>query len=160
MRVLCAAAWFGVQAMQQQVYSSGGGCNQSRDTYSVTEHVQGVGPISPTACSNPQRCPDNAPVSPVALLLHECSFANVKVSSYRKGPDNFDEWCNRHKLPPEAVELLKGMLALDPKKRISATDAALVSKSCLLLQLVLYVFGLAGRCAVVAGTGPKEAQQR
>eukprot|EP00882_Tetradesmus_deserticola_P033893 GHRQ01038751.1.p1 GENE.GHRQ01038751.1~~GHRQ01038751.1.p1 ORF type:complete len:350 (+),score=162.66 GHRQ01038751.1:859-1908(+) len=52
-------------------------------------------------------------------------FANVKASSYRKGPENFDEWCKRHKLPAEAVELLKGMLALDPKKRISATDAVL-----------------------------------
>ncbi|WIA40855.1 hypothetical protein OEZ86_004522 [Tetradesmus obliquus] len=52
-------------------------------------------------------------------------FKNVKESAYRKGPDNFDEWCKRHKLPPEAVELLKGLLALDPKKRISATDAVL-----------------------------------
>jgi hypothetical protein len=51
----------------------------------------------------------------------------VKASNYRKGPDAFDEWCKRHKLPPEAVELLKGMLALDPKKRITATDAVLVS---------------------------------
>jgi hypothetical protein len=59
--------------------------------------------------------------------LLSCSYKNLKVQNYRKGPDNFDDWCKRHKLPPEAVELLKGMLALDPKKRISATDAVLVS---------------------------------
>lgn len=54
----------------------------------------------------------------------------MKTGNYKKGPDNFDDWCKRHEITDkEAIELLKSMLSLDPAKRIKSEDAALVGDS-------------------------------